>query len=106
MEWMPAEVLADPPPNARAWDGSAHAPPATVPRMDAGAMRESLSSAAVFVAHSRALPAGGAAALSGRRVWTSGSASWFRLAEQGVWVEGCVDGRGVAAAEALHTEPL
>src|SRR5262245_11672105 len=48
----------------------------------------------VFVAHSRALPAGVEADLEGRRVWTSGTASWWRLAERGVWVEGCAEGLG------------
>ena len=105
-EWMPAQVLADAPRDARAWDGSLQAPPAITPKMDATTLGATLSSPAVFLAHSRALPTGGAAALAGRRVWTSGSASWFRLAEQGVWVEGCVEGRGIAAATALLQEPL
>ena len=42
------------------------------------------SSAPVFIAHSRALPGGVESELDGRRVWTSGTASWFRLAERGV----------------------
>lgn len=128
-EWLPAEALPEAPRDARAWDGSAQAPPACEPKMDAvalaGALADALAGAraeaaadaradardaaparAVFLAHSRALPAGGAAALAGRRVWTSGSASWFRLAEQGVWVEGCAEGRGAAATAALLREPL
>ena len=39
-------------------------------------------------------------------MWTSGSASWFRLAEQGVWVEGCAEGRGAETAAQLVSEPL
>ncbi len=105
-EWMPAQVLPEASRTARAWDGSAHAPPASEPKMDAATLGAALSSPAVFLAHSRALPAGSAAALAGRRVWTSGSASWFRLAEQGVWVEGCAEGRGAATTAALLSEPL
>ena len=61
---------------------------------------------AVFVAHSRALPAGGAAALAGKKVWTSGTKSWFALAAQGVWVQGCSEGLGAEAAAQLVAEPL
>ncbi len=28
------------------------------------------------------------------RVWTSGTASWYKLAKKGVWVEGCAEGLG------------
>lgn len=49
---------------------------------------------AVFVAHSRAVAPPWAPALSDSRVWTSGTASWFKLAEQGVWVEGCAENLG------------
>lgn len=48
----------------------------------------------VFIAHSRALPPRAETALAGRRVWTSGIGSWRRLAERGVWVEGCADALG------------
>jgi len=106
VEWKPLQPLTDPPRGVRAWDGSAQPAPTPEPRLDADALGEALASHALFIAHSRALPEGGAGAIGRRRVWTSGSASWFRLAAQGVWVEGCVDGRGVAAAEALLTEPL
>lgn len=50
---------------------------------------------AIFIAHSRA--ANGSEWLKkckDARVWTSGVASWFRLAEQGVWVEGCAENLG------------
>jgi len=105
-EWLPDTAPAPAPRNARAWDGSAHSPPAGTALMDATSLAAALTSPAVFLAHSRALPSGDAAALAGRRVWTSGSASWFRLAEQGVWVEGCCEGRGADAAAVLLTEPL
>jgi hydroxymethylbilane synthase len=53
-----------------------------------------MSEAAVFIAHSRALPAGSEERVAGRRVWTAGTASWRRLAARGVWVEGCAEGLG------------
>ena len=48
---------------------------------------------ATFIAHSRALPAQWADALGNgpQRIWTSGTRSWFRLAAQGIWVEGCAE---------------
>ena len=64
---------------------------------------------AAFVAHSRALPldwegvfgTGGAV-----RIWTSGTASWFRLAERGVWVEGCAEGLGFEGLLPTLGEPV
>jgi hydroxymethylbilane synthase len=35
------------------------------------------------------------------RVWTSGVASWKRLAAQGIWVEGCAENFGFAAIRTL-----
>ena len=49
---------------------------------------------AYFVAHSRACVPSAKAALLNSRVWTSGISSWFDLAEQGIWVEGCAEGLG------------
>jgi hydroxymethylbilane synthase len=60
----------------------------------------------VFVAHSRALPAGIEADLERRRVWTSGTASWWRLAERGVWVEGCAEGLGYDWIAPTLAEPV
>jgi hypothetical protein len=74
--------------------------------VDAGALAQRLKSPAVFVAHSRALPANGATALQGRFVWTSGSKSWFALAAQGVWVNGCAEGQGAEATAAVVEEPV
>jgi len=48
---------------------------------------------AVFIAHSRALPINFELPAT-TRVWVSGSASWYRLAERGIWVEGCGDNLG------------
>ena len=41
-----------------------------------------------------------------RTVWTSGTKSWFALAAQGVWVQGCAEGLGAEAAAALVAEPV
>jgi hydroxymethylbilane synthase len=53
-----------------------------------------VSDAPVFIAHSRALPEGSEDRMRNRRVWVSGMQSWRRLAQRGVWVEGCADGLG------------
>jgi hydroxymethylbilane synthase len=52
-----------------------------------------LTGKTVFVAHWRAA-AKCAPALKQSRVWTSGTGSWFKLAEQGVFVEGCAENLG------------
>jgi hydroxymethylbilane synthase len=104
--WLPQTALPELPREVRAWDGSAVGRPATSPLMDASQLAASLDAPAVFLAHWRALPAGGAAALQGRQVWTSGSVSWFELAAQGVWISGCGEGLGAQAATALLAEPV
>lgn len=104
--FLPDQPLPEVAGAARAWDGSrAERAPAS-PLLDGTALRGRLRHDAVFVAHSRALPARGAAALDGRHVWTSGTKSWFALAEQGVWVEGCAEGQGAEAAARLIAEPM
>lgn len=55
---------------------------------------ETFRQAAVFIAHSRALPEQAEEILENSRTWTSGVSSWFRLASRGVWVEGCTEGFG------------
>ncbi len=73
-----------------AWDGSLHS---LVPR----ALSQDPQSAAkaVFLAHSRALSMlQEPEEFSPSRIWTSGVKSWFKLAERGVWVEGCAEGLG------------
>ena len=104
--WQPDSPLPVVPSGVVLFDGTRVASPAMRPLLDGAALQKVVQGDAVFLAHSRALPKDGAAALSGKRVWTSGSPSWFRLAEQGVWVEGCAEGRGAAAAAALVTEPV
>lgn len=104
--WLPETVPADPAGAVSTWDGS-HAPKSGA-RYLVGAERlaSRLQGSAVFVAHSRALPPDAAAALRGKVVWTSGSSSWFRLAAQGVWVQGCSEALGAEAAATLVAEPL
>jgi len=60
---------------------------------------------AVFLAHWRALTPGlGLPAAS--RVWVSGVESWRRLAQRGVWVEGCADNLGFGAIIATLRQPV
>lgn len=33
--------------------------------------------------------------LAATRIWTAGTGSWFKLAEKGIWVEGCSDAMGL-----------
>jgi len=89
-----------------AWDGSVVEKSTTTALLDATALAQRLRHEAVFVAHSRALPAGAAPALVGKKVWTSGTKSWFALAAQGVWVQGCGEGLGAEATAQLIAEPL
>jgi hydroxymethylbilane synthase len=98
---LPAHVGA-----VRSWDGSSVEKAAATPLLDAAALAARLRHDAVFVAHSRALPAGAAPALAGKTVWTSGTKSWFALAAQGVWVQGCGEGLGAEIAAQLVAEPL
>jgi hydroxymethylbilane synthase len=82
---------------ARAWDGSDWVEASDYRpfrRIDLGTPR------AVFLAHWRALTPG-AALPAHCRIWVSGVESWRRLAQRGVWVEGCADNLGFNAA--LHT---
>ena len=106
-EWLAADRAA--PAAARrcgSWDGSLQPAPR---RGAAGGCRAAVRErSARRPCSSRIRARCRAAALrrwQDRRVWTSGSASWFRLAAQGVWVEGCAEGRGAAAAAELLAEP-
>lgn len=49
---------------------------------------------AVFVSHSRAVPDDKGDDMRGKRIWTAGVKSWCRLAQKGLWIEGCADGFG------------
>lgn len=59
-----------------------------------------------FVSHSRAVSPEVAKQLGQSRVWTSGSASWFRLADLGVWVEGSGEGLGFEDLLPTLDEPV
>jgi hydroxymethylbilane synthase len=48
---------------------------------------------ALFIARADALPAGFAPS-SSQAVWAAGVQTWARLAQRGVWVNGCQDGLG------------
>ncbi len=84
------------PTGAKPWDGSVSSP------LDTPASKEGVRNTppvpqapAFFVAHSRAWPAGSDWVLGlNRRIWCSGTKSWFKLAAQGVWVEGCAENLG------------
>ena len=68
--------------------------------LTAGDRTTLLDSELVFVAHSRALEYLGEPQLlraPQKRTWVSGTQSWFKLARQGIWVEGSLDGQGFEA---------
>jgi hydroxymethylbilane synthase len=61
-----------------------------------------LQADALFVAHHRGWVEGSHA----RHLWTSGTMSWRKLAERGLWVEGCADGLGFEHIRPTLTEPV
>ncbi len=68
------------------------------------------SAPAIFVAHSRAYehlrdPAS-RALVARKRIWVSGTRSWFKLAQQGLWIEGSLDGQGFHAFSAFRGKNL
>jgi hydroxymethylbilane synthase len=105
--WWPDHALPAAPRAAQAWDGSRQPAPQFEYLLDATQLGAQLSgSQAVFVAHWRALPPGASAQLANRRVWTSGTASWEKLAQLGVWVEGSAEGLGIEALAGTFAEPV
>lgn len=86
---------------ARAWDGSAHRAENATVQLKNGAR----ISGAVFVAHARAVLSAEIDSTSAR-IWTSGTSSWFRLAEKGFWVEGSAEALGYEWLEATMREPV
>jgi hydroxymethylbilane synthase len=74
----------------QAWDGSEWRGSDVLSRNES----LDLNKSAIFVAHSRAVTPKIAAQFQQKRIWTSGAASWFRLAKMGVWVEGCAENLG------------
>jgi len=61
----------------------------------------------VFVSNFKALHCPEAPALlSSKKVWVSGSKTWFELAKKGIWVEGSADGLGMETLLHPWTMPL
>ncbi|MEK6706568.1 MAG: hypothetical protein AABZ06_12360, partial [Bdellovibrionota bacterium] len=93
----------------RPWDGSAwrkNKGEFSVSEAALNAISKNLPGKAVFVAHSRAFPPGFTETTDQCRIWTSGTASWFKLAGQGVWVEGCAENLGFNALMSTISEPV
>jgi hydroxymethylbilane synthase len=65
-----------------------------------------LSGQCVFVSHARAVRGSHAQSIKNSRVWTSGTSSWFKLAAQGVWVEGCAELMGYEALRPVLGEAV
>ncbi|MDR3605858.1 MAG: hydroxymethylbilane synthase [Oligoflexia bacterium] len=97
-------------PDVLIWDGPKWRPSGALENeADAEAIEKIPPKGGVFIAHARAVPAGRAesmAALSGARIWVSGTASWERLAKKGLWVEGCAEGLGFEFLRATIEEPV
>jgi hydroxymethylbilane synthase len=104
--FLPSPPLPEPLGMVRIWDGSIAERAAATPVLDATALALRINGNAVFVAHSRALPVDAAPLLADRTIWTSGTKSWFALAAQGVWVQGCAEGLGAGTAASLVMEPV
>jgi len=99
LRWQSQESLGAE--GALGWDGSQCSP-------EIDMLPHALDSCdhrALFIAHARALPQY-ASDLQDRRIWTSGVKSWFRLAQRGVWVEGCAEGLGFEACLSTLQEPV
>lgn len=45
-------------------------------------------------------------ALREKKVWASGTKTWYELARKGIWVEGCADAFGLETLEAVWKLPL
>jgi len=109
LRWTPPVTLSAPAGPVRAWDGSRAQRAAIEPIAEgiAASARHLASSQAVFIAHTRALPAEARAAIRpGCRIYVPGLATWKALAAQGLWIEGCADGLGFGQLESLLREPL
>jgi hydroxymethylbilane synthase len=62
---------------------------------------------AVFIASPKAVWSKEIAdTLRGRRLWVSGTSTWFKLAQLGLWVEGCGDGYGFGSMRQTLADPL
>lgn len=87
-----------------AWDGSAFRSK-QASALPLEAHTEPLNSA-VFVAHHRAATPSILPFLADRRIYTSGIKSWQKLAEMGLWVEGCAENLGFNAFTSTLQEKL
>jgi hydroxymethylbilane synthase len=114
LRWLSPQVKDQDSKTVRPWDGSKwreksqkQSENGTVSNVNKTALSDG---SAVFVAHSRALV--GARSpdfqneVQAARLWTSGTASWFRLAELGYWVEGCAEGLGFDELTSTLIEPV
>ncbi|MBT8421556.1 MAG: hypothetical protein KJP03_00385, partial [Gammaproteobacteria bacterium] len=89
---------------ARRWSGTVWQQSCRKQPIPGVAERTCKTAAAVFVAHADALT--GARPAATPRYWTSGPSSWRRLAEQGIWVEGCADDLGFESVRELLQTPV
>ena len=44
--------------------------------------------------------------LEPKRIWAAGTRTWFELAKEGLWVEGCADAFGLESLETVWSMPL
>lgn len=66
-----------------------------------------INAEAVFVSHARALHESIGKLTETKHIWTAGVQSWFKLAQKGLWVEGCADGLGYdLLIRTLLTDPV
>lgn len=95
-------ALTEPQPGS-AWDSAGWSQHNVIERLDT----EPPTSGAVFVAHWRALDKIMPQPVDDPtlRHWTSGVMSWRKLAERGIWVEGCTDNLGYRYLQELLTSP-
>lgn len=80
--------------NGPAWDGQLNREGAIIER-SLPAPPPIQPGSTVFIAHSRAVLPSFEKDLQKSRNWTSGVASWERLAQKGLWVEGCAESLGI-----------
>ena len=64
----------------------------------------------IFIAHTRAADhlddLKSLRADTPKRVWVSGSQSWFKLAERGIWIEGSLESQGLSTLSSFQSKKL